>query len=200
MPGASCSQVWRVLRRAVAITPAMLLKLQQSAKEANAAIQADKKRLQGALDREKHSAVLGELELALSRAGELTRKGRLCGDAVVLSSLLGCEQQPFHFDFPPEDVRKLRRMPCSAILAVENGSRLIMRVGGKEQLVVLEPGDVLVFDGDVEHAGAAYPHASNIRVHVYLDVPQYTRVPNSTHTTGSLVRAYNIFPLREGPP
>ena len=41
--------------------------------------------------------MLGELELALSRAGELTRKGRHCGDAVVLSSLLGCKQQPFHF-------------------------------------------------------------------------------------------------------
>ena len=44
----------------------------------------------------------------------------------------------------------------------------------------LDPGDILVFDGDLEHAGAAYTD-SNIRLHAYLDVSEYTRTPDSTY-------------------
>ena len=51
-----------------------------------------------------------------------------------------------------------------------------MRVMGEHgvRMICLEPGDVLVFDGDVVHAGAAY-RAPNTRVHVYLDVPSVKR-------------------------
>ena len=36
--------------------------------------------------------------------------------------------------------------------------------------VQLEAGDILLFDGDVVHAGAAYAE-KNTRLHVYLDLP-----------------------------
>ena len=53
------------------------------------------------------------------------------------------------------------------------------RERGVEVPVVMFAGDVLVFDGDVVHAGAQYSVGST-RVHVYLDVPELTRDPNFT--------------------
>ena len=66
--------------------------------------------------------------------------------------------------------------PASVILALEDGARLWVRDedGRTEREIVLRAGDVLVFDGDVAHAGAAYLSA-NTRVHVYLDVPSVVR-------------------------
>ena len=39
---------------------------------------------------------------------------------------------------------------------------------GIETRLSLLPGDIIVFEGDVIHAGAAYSQA-NLRVHAYLD-------------------------------
>ena len=46
-------------------------------------------------------------------------------------------------------------------------------------VVPLEPGDVLVFEGDVVHAGAQYA-SLNTRVHAYLDAPGVERKVNHT--------------------
>ena len=58
---------------------------------------------------------------------------------------------------------------------LEHGVRLLVwdRVRMRH-VVVLYAGDVLVFDGDVEHAGAHF-HMPNTRVHVYLDVADVQR-------------------------
>ena len=40
--------------------------------------------------------------------------------------------------------------------------------------VLVPVGAILLFDGDVAHAGASYA-ACNSRVHVYLDVPGVSR-------------------------
>ena len=46
-------------------------------------------------------------------------------------------------------------------------------------VVRLAPGDVLVFDGDVAHAGASYCEC-NLRLHTYLDVPEVVRERDHT--------------------
>ena len=50
---------------------------------------------------------------------------------------------------------------------------------GKLVAVPLGPGDVLVFDGNVAHAGAWYA-APNTRVHLYLDVVGVARATDFT--------------------
>jgi ectoine hydroxylase-related dioxygenase (phytanoyl-CoA dioxygenase family) len=49
-----------------------------------------------------------------------------------------------------------------------------MNVASGRVPTLLNPGDLLVFDGDVSHAGASYA-LPNTRVHVYLDVPGLKR-------------------------
>ena len=46
--------------------------------------------------------------------------------------------------------------------------------------VSLHAGEVLLFDADVIHAGAAYTERANTRLHVYLDVAGFVREPNYT--------------------
>ena len=60
------------------------------------------------------------------------------------------------------------------------------RDGGGEW-IELGPGDVLFFEGDLVHAGAAYPRACNTRIHVYLDVPEITRRRDATWLVPSFV-------------
>ena len=72
-------------------------------------------------------------------------------------------------------------LELSGACARADGAR--MRVMGEHgvRMICLEPGDVLVFDGDVVHAGAAY-RAPNTRVHVYLDVPSVKREHDRTYS------------------
>ena len=90
-------------------------------------------------------------------------------------------QQPLHYDYNPKQLRGSERKPAGVLLALEHGAR--MRVMGEHgvRMICLEPGDVLVFDGDVVHAGAAY-RAPNTRVHVYLDVPSVKRERDRTYS------------------
>ena len=34
--------------------------------------------------------------------------------------------------------------------------------------VIMRRGEVLLFDGDLVHAGAAYPECANTRIHLYI--------------------------------
>lgn len=62
-----------------------------------------------------------------------------------------------------------RQKPQGVFWALEDGCK-IMLAGpeGEAVEVCLERGDVLLFDGDLVHAGAAYPASDNVRMHVYL--------------------------------
>ena len=61
-------------------------------------------------------------------------------------------------------------------MALEPGTRLRVRDAdlGMDVQVVVPPGSMLIFEGDVSHAGMWYV-ASNLRVHVYLDVRSVER-------------------------
>jgi ectoine hydroxylase-related dioxygenase (phytanoyl-CoA dioxygenase family) len=67
------------------------------------------------------------------------------------------------------------------MLALQSGTRLIVydEDSRRDVSVPLGPGDVLVFDGDVAHAGAWYASV-NTRVHMYLDVEGVERAKDFT--------------------
>ena len=66
-------------------------------------------------------------------------------------------------------------VPLSTILAIEEGSCLRIRPKDKEgawTIVNLDPGDLLIFRGDVCHNGLGYAR-ENVRVHAYVYPPDY---------------------------
>ena len=68
-------------------------------------------------------------------------------------------------------------VPCAGILAVQDGTRLRLRIFGGEHkgkwvVVELNRGDVLLFRGDVCHNGLGYA-VENVRIHFYIDSPAY---------------------------
>lgn len=120
------------------------------------------------------------------------------GKSVALYSSPGCEMQDWHIDFSDdpkptkkaklsaegseagmhewavryqqlEGIRGMGKKPRGVFWALEKGCK-IMLAGphGEAVEVCLQVGDVLLFDGDLVHAGAAYPDTDNIRMHVYL--------------------------------
>jgi hypothetical protein len=118
----------------------------------------------------------------LADAGEL--KGRDLGEFNAIRSEDSCIKQDRHWDFDPDLVRYIRRprrKPCSAILALQPGSRLYVydTLLKHDVTVPIPPGAILVFDGDVAHAGASYA-TPNTRVHVYLDVEGVRREKDVT--------------------
>ena len=130
--------------------------------------QKDGKRLQ--VDLAADDNIVYELRKVLGEVGELS--GRDPKEWRALHSIPGCREQRLHRDYNPDKVEGAPLKAASVIAALQDGTRLI--VGEKKQCVQLFAGDVLVFDGDVLHAGAPYADA-NTRVHVYLDVPGQER-------------------------
>ena len=138
--------------------------------------QSDGKRKQ--VDLDAHDEAARDVHAVLQQQGELA--GRRPAEWRALHSQPGCKRQKRHWDYNPNEVRNLRqlglRVPCSVIAAMQDGAQLLVwdHERGVEVPVVMFAGDVLVFDGDVVHAGAQYSVGST-RVHVYLDVPELER-------------------------
>jgi hypothetical protein len=124
--------------------------------------------------------------------------GRMATDCVILESLRGCQVQAAHTDYVP-DAALLDTdddtVPLLAVFALQSGTKLEVwpeshRLVRRARLtrhtpkvahrtVELDAGDVIVFRGDLIHAGSAYT-AHNLRIHVYLDHPTVPRPPNRT--------------------
>ena len=138
------------------------------------------------LRKQKKMSARHELAKRLRAALQLAREleGREVGAFNLLGSKAGCRQQHRHWDWDPASVDALNdRLPRGVVLACEDGARLVVfndvhDVEG--QYVELNAGDVLLFDGDVLHAGAQY-EKDNLRLHVYLDVPALQHEPNASH-------------------
>ena len=80
--------------------------------------------------------------------------------------------------------RGVEDAPLSTILAIEEGSCLRIRpFGGEWTIVYLEPGDLLIFRGDVCHNGLGYAH-ENVRVHAYVYALDYTPGASSINACG----------------
>ena len=181
---------WRILRERIILRPSQVRQLRSEiSKELKAKDEArgqlqevfnpNPQRHQLPLDSD-HPLVL-LLKAALAHDGALREGFTEMGKAVALYSSAGCEQQPWHVDFDPmckkgkgeegrECIRDLKdsQKPKGVFWAIEEGTRLMV-VGpeGESMEVHLKKGGVLIFDGDLVHAGAGY-EKSNVRVHVYL--------------------------------
>ena len=113
------------------------------------------------------------MQPALLGAGELSGRDPI-EEVNIIQSLPGCRAQKLHWDYDPAHVTARppgSRKPASAFLALEPGTRLHVydAVRKAHTQVVVPPGCMLIFEGDVAHAGMWYV-SKNLRVHVYLDV------------------------------
>ena len=122
---------------------------------------------------------------------------------VKLFSLPKCQQQVAHADYEPTlefATSSDDMVPLECLVAFEPGTKLVvwpesirlacmsdeLRTEYVEEHgpitaheICLEPGDILIFRGDLIHAGAAYKY-QNTRVHLYLDSPDVPREGNRT--------------------
>lgn len=124
--------------------------------------------------------------------------GRKATDCVILESVRGCQIQAAHTDYVPDTAlldTNDDTVPLLAVLAIQGGTRLevwpeshslvrrprLTRHTPKvvRHTVELDAGDVIVFHGDLIHAGSAYMR-HNLRIHAYLDHPSVPRPPNRT--------------------
>lgn len=121
-------------------------------------------------------------------------------DGVVLFSKVGCGVQAAHADYAPTAqmaVAPDSLQPFGALIAVQEGTKLYVWPGSNRLstiredflsqiepidplVVLLNPGDVLLFAGSLVHAGAEYSSADNVRVHFYVDSPAVAREDNET--------------------
>ena len=147
----------------------------------------------------------------------------------VLKSTVGGKEQDIHRDYPSiETTLALRTkgiVQAGVIVSIMNGTKLVVykeSLGGpldvsKRLEVSIPKGFILLFRGDLAHAGAAYD-CTHYRVHVYLDVAKIGYTLNATEAVvikqeicqhcskcfetktkmWNHVRACGMNPLREG--
>ena len=94
-------------------------------------------------------------------------------DVYALKSLPGCPMQPKHADSSLEKGMRLMEpsdVPLAAIYALEPDTRLMVWRfdSGKSSAIVMQPNDLVVFRGDLAHAGFEY-EVENTRLHAYID-------------------------------
>lgn len=163
-----------VLRQAMHLSDSDLTRLRDYAqKHAGPIFNPDKRRLQAALRRD--SSLVRRLLDVLEKAGQM--EGRSLGSVVVLMSQENCKQQTWHTDYDVETVSNVRVKPLGVLLALQDNTFFEEYPDKKH---TLHAGDVLMFEGDVVHAGAAYER-ENVRVHAYVDSNEIKRLPNKTY-------------------
>jgi len=71
-------------------------------------------------------------------------------------------------------------VPLVMLLATQDGTPFHVRpFNGAEKTITLNAGDLVIFRGDLSHAGAAFDE-DNYRLHVYIDSPVHPRTKNET--------------------
>lgn len=113
-------------------------------------------------------------------------------DFSIIISLAGCARQPMHGDFDGAhfdtafETGVFEKYPLSSIFMYQDGGKLLFRecsINESKEDVRLRPmkpftffrGEIVVFRGDVKHAGDAYNY-EHTRAHVYGDHPDLPRV------------------------
>jgi hypothetical protein len=115
-------------------------------------------------------------------------------DMVLLRSDPGCGPQLAHTDYTQTALRMARDdcMPLGCVIGLMKDTALDLWPGAircfdaprdgrvfRHKRVILQPGDLLVFRGDLVHGGAAFDKF-NIRLHTFLDVRGVLRNENDT--------------------
>ena len=104
-------------------------------------------------------------------------KHRTVGTTAILHSKSGCKRQQWHTDYDPEVCKSTSLKPMGAIFALEDNTYFNIH---KKRKILLKKGQILIFDGDLVHAGSAYDE-ENTRIHFYLDSPHVPRKKNKTY-------------------
>lgn len=117
-------------------------------------------------------------------------------DLVVLSSEPGCKEQKAHQDYLEKDLKKKDgatpppdEIPLGVIVALMDDTYIDVWPGAiktlseagkvKPKRLRFNRGDIVIFRGDLVHAGSAYTKF-NMRLHTYMDHPSVKRKFNST--------------------
>ncbi len=108
----------------------------------------------------------------------------------IIRALPGCREQQAHCAYDPKTLvnEPNDRIPFGALLAVEPKTKLTVWKGCfgaipndvKPEEVALDPGDMLIYRGDLVHAGSAYEE-ENIRLLCYFDIFNVPRLENRTY-------------------
>lgn len=167
----------RVLKGAVNVSEVTLHRLRHKAENGKMIFNPDDKRIQLPISR--NLAVVRRAEAALKDAG-IIRAGRSLTSPVLLHSRAGCKRQPWHCDYDPDRVENSRSLPPMGVLVALEGDTFFDTPG---KLYKLDAGDVLVFTGEVVHAGAAY-RKENTRIHFYLETAAHPRPRDMTWLIG----------------
>ena len=98
----------------------------------------------------------------------------------LLHSRAGCPAQPAHADYAPDLLQGVpdHLIPLGCLVSIMKGTRLTVWPGAfvgrplrscvYPETVELEVGDILLFRGDLVHAGSSYPDP-NSRLHGFVD-------------------------------
>lgn len=100
----------------------------------------------------------------------------------LLHSRAGCMQQRHHYDYDPAVLADLsgEQRPLGVLVPLSADAALVV----EGDAIPIPLGKMLVFDGGLWHAGAAYAD-DNLRLHVYVDSPHCPRQPNRFYGTRS---------------
>jgi hypothetical protein len=120
------------------------------------------------------------------------------GGVVALQSKAGCQRQAAHCDYVPDEdflATTDDTVPLLCVIALEEETKLdvwprshqiVRNIRAARRIptisrktLILNMGDVVIFRGDLVHAGSSYA-ATNTRIHVYLDHPTVPRMRNRT--------------------
>lgn len=110
---------------------------------------------------------------------------------VILVSLPGCAEQMLHTDFDSGLIQRSLRATGGTswgmIYAIESGTKLIVQAEDDKpaETLYIPRGYMLLFRGDVVHAGAQYDK-ENLRVHAYIDHYSVPRVRDRTFLVGGV--------------
>ena len=130
---------------------------------------------------------LGGIKAALEKADQVGGEvsGRVWGQATALIRKDGCAGQDVHTDWSVEAIAARPAgtpKPRSAWVVLQKGAKLTLgllpsKVTVELRAESLHVGDIVLFDGDVPHAGCAYLRR-HVGMHIYLDVPAIYRHPD----------------------
>jgi hypothetical protein len=102
-----------------------------------------------------------------------------------------CKEQRPHCDYGcSNDILQASNedMPLAAVMSLTDNSKLVVwkkairykfPIESKRTVLNYNRNDLIIFRGDLVHAGAAYEE-ENLRLHVYLDSGVVPRVPGKT--------------------
>lgn len=109
------------------------------------------------------------------REKEIAREKHFADVLSILHSLPLCKQQVFHTDYSI-DPEKLTVVPLVVVIPMDEFCTLEFREGK----VFVGSGQILVFPGDVVHAGSSYI-CENTRVHMYLNTDEVEERGENTY-------------------